>query len=374
MGRWPAVRIGDLATVRSGFAFKSSDWRDSGIPVVKIANIKEGNLDMNGCSHVSFATARQSRDCRLVTGDILVAMTGYIGDTAFVRPTDLPALVNQRVGKFTIADESLLHRRFFFYALRSNAVRTAIESLGYGSAQPNVSPALIHQVTMPLPPLSEQRAIAEVLGALDDKIEANRRIVSLCWSLATAYFEAAIATSERLVPLSSLLKLDYGKALPAGARRPGTTPVYGSGGIVGQHDEPLVIGPGVIVGRKGTAGSVYWSHRAFFPIDTTFYVSHASVPMVFAYFALRSLGLDNMNSDSAVPGLNRNTAMSQLVPLPGDEDLARFRRRAEVLVDAAEATASEIYALEALRDVLLPELVSGELRVREAEAQIEEAG
>jgi type I restriction enzyme S subunit len=242
-----------------------------------------------------------------------------------------------------------------------------------GSAQPFISQTDAREVSVALPPPAQQHAIAEVLGALDDKIEANRRIESLCWSLARAQFEAAIATADELVPLSSLLKLEYGKALPAGVRRLGPTPVYGSGGIVGRHDKPLVTGPGVIVGRKGTAGSVHWSQRAFFPIDTTFYVTNVSVPMVFAYFALRCLRLDSMNSDSAVPGLNRNTAMCQMVPLPGKEDLATFGGRAEVLVDAAEATASESCALETLRDTLLPELVTGELRVRDAEALVEEA-
>jgi type I restriction enzyme S subunit len=212
-----------------------------------------------------------------------------------------------------------------------------------------------------------------VLGELDDKIEINRHVEVTTWSLAAAHFEDLIAKPKDRVPLSSILALAYGKALPAASRVPGETPVYGSGGVVGWHNKPLVSGPGIIVGRKGTAGSVHWCSDSFFPIDTTFYVENSSVPMIFAYLVLRSLGLDHMNADSAVPGLNRNTALSQLVPLPGEDEIASFSGLAETLVDAATAAAAENRLLAAIRDALLPKLLSGEVRVQDAEALAEEA-
>ena len=73
---WKTVELGDVAAVRSGYAFKSSDWKDSGIPVVKIANVKGGRLEMSGCSFVSESTAAESGEFQLCTGDILIAMTG----------------------------------------------------------------------------------------------------------------------------------------------------------------------------------------------------------------------------------------------------------------------------------------------------------
>ena len=72
--------------------------------------------------------------------------------------------------------------------------------------------------------------------------------------------------------LGDLLELAYGKALRAEDRLPGETPVYGSNGQVGWHNEPLVAGPGVVVGRKGNPGITTWIPTDFFPIDTTFFV------------------------------------------------------------------------------------------------------
>ena len=189
-GEYPFVPLGEVAAVRSGFAFKSSDWTESGVPVVKIANVKDGRLVMEGCSFVSPGVAATAAEFDLQANDILIAMTGYIGDVALVRPCDLPAVLNQRVGRFSIRDRHRLERRFLFYLLRSQEIRAEIEGLGYGSAQPNVSPSLIHGVEVPLPPLPEQRAIAHILGTLDNKIELNRRMNETLDAMARALFKS----------------------------------------------------------------------------------------------------------------------------------------------------------------------------------------
>ncbi|NCA72220.1 MAG: hypothetical protein EOM91_19530 [Sphingobacteriia bacterium] len=108
MDNFPRVTLGEVAYVRSGFAFKSRDWADSGIPVVKIANVKAGSLDMDGCSFISESVAEGALEFRLREGDILISMTGYVGQVAVVRPNDLPAFLNQRVGRFTVIDETRL--------------------------------------------------------------------------------------------------------------------------------------------------------------------------------------------------------------------------------------------------------------------------
>ena len=109
----------------------------------------------------------------------------------------------------------------------------------------------------------------------------------------------------------------YGKSLPKKSRRIGSVRVFGSNGPVGWHDQPLIDGPGIIIGRKGTVGAVHYADGPFWPIDTTFYVSNAAHrDLRFTYYFLRSIGLDNMNTDSAVPGLNRNVAHALNISVP----------------------------------------------------------
>jgi type I restriction enzyme S subunit len=109
----------------------------------------------------------------------------------------------------------------------------------------------------------------------------------------------------------------YGRHLPSGDRRQGPVPVYGSNGIIGWHDRALTNGPTVIIGRKGTVGQVRYSPVSCWPIDTTFYVeASAERDVRFVYFLLSALGLETMNSDSAVPGLNRDAAHSRSILVP----------------------------------------------------------
>jgi type I restriction enzyme S subunit len=118
--------------------------------------------------------------------------------------------------------------------------------------------------------------------------------------------------------LGDVLELRYGKSLPARKRTSGEVPVYGSGGIDGHNELALIKGPGVIVGRKGSVGSVFYEARDFFPIDTVYYVwpKNDAIDFRFAYYLLKNLPLASLNTDAAVPGLNRERALSIAVRLP----------------------------------------------------------
>ncbi|MDD5686248.1 MAG: restriction endonuclease subunit S [Elusimicrobia bacterium] len=103
------------------------------------------------------------------------------------------------------------------------------------------------------------------------------------------------------------IELVYGDGLITRERKGGDISVYGSNGIIGQHNEALVKGPGIIIGRKGTVGQVTFSKTDFWPIDTTYYVkTKGENDILFWYYFLKTLNLTEMNSHSAVPGLNRD--------------------------------------------------------------------
>lgn len=119
--------------------------------------------------------------------------------------------------------------------------------------------------------------------------------------------------------------LAYGKGLPERDRRGGSVPVFGSNGVVGWHDESAVNGAGIIIGRKGTVGSVILSTTPFWPIDTTFYVGEADHrDLRFTAALLQSLGLDQRNSHSAVPGLSRDDAHQLLIRVPSLDEQRRI--------------------------------------------------
>jgi type I restriction enzyme S subunit len=123
--------------------------------------------------------------------------------------------------------------------------------------------------------------------------------------------------------------------------------------------------PSIIVGRKGTVGSLYWESRPFFPIDTVFFVK-SNHPLSYCYELLKTLGLQEMNTDAAVPGLNRENVYRLLVPGVPTEILSSYESLSFVLRNRIDANDRLIETLAKLRDTLLPRLISGRLRMPEA--------
>jgi type I restriction enzyme S subunit len=120
------------------------------------------------------------------------------------------------------------------------------------------------------------------------------------------------------VKLGEIINLNYGKGLSATKRNPGKIPVYSSAGITGWHDKALIEKNGIVVGRKGTVGTVYYSETPFYCIDTAYYLTEddTNEDLKYLYYLLNHLPLKKLNTDSAVPGLNRDNAYSQVFRLP----------------------------------------------------------
>ena len=138
--------------------------------------------------------------------------------------------------------------------------------------------------------------------------------------------------------LRQVLSLEYGKGLPQRKRISGPYPVVGSGGVTGYHCQPLISGPGIIVGRKGSIGTVYFEKRDFWPIDTVYYVELDTTEhdLRFVYYMLLQLDLNRLNTDAAVPGLNRNVAYGQrcnIPPLPTQRKIAAILSTYDDLIE-----------------------------------------
>ncbi len=143
----------------------------------------------------------------------------------------------------------------------------------------------------------------------------------------------------QLMALGELLQLRYGRGLPKKSRnQKGIIPVYGSNGVIGFHDQAYTENGAVIIGRKGTAGAVHYSERPCWPIDTTYYIPQTKCTdlLRFQYYLLSSLNLENLNSHSAVPGLNRDNVHAQIVSVPPEGEQKRIAKVLGALDDKIE--------------------------------------
>ena len=186
---FPQVKLGSICKLRSGYSFKSSEWVEVGEPVIKIANVKSGRINRHGCAFVSPTSAAKAKEWYTQPGDILIAMTGYVGELAWVQEGE-SYLINQRVGRFDNIDGTRVHKQFLFYALQHQEIRSLLETIARGSAQPNLSAGDAHGIEIPLPPIAEQRVIAESLSALDDKISILRKTNTTLEAIAQAFFKS----------------------------------------------------------------------------------------------------------------------------------------------------------------------------------------
>jgi len=158
------------------------------------------------------------------------------------------------------------------------------------------------------------------------------------------------------VKLGQVLTLNYGKGLPARDRVEGKYPVYGSAGIVGSHNTFIAEGPGIIVGRKGSIGEIYLSKKDYYPIDTAYYINSSDkYDIFFIYYLLKTLSLNTLNTDAAVPGLNRSVAYQQEFLLP---DFPAQKQIADVLStydDLIENNTRRIQILEQMAQAIYTE-------------------
>ena len=148
---WKVTTLGACIGFRSGFSFKSQDWQESGVPVVKIGSVKPGIIDLSQVSYVSEEIAHQASRYRLSTGDMLIGMTGYVGEVGLVPPSTNPPLLNQRVGKFVMPKAGTESLAFWYCTSRQPEFRAFVEARSHGTAQANVSGDAIMQFPLVAP-------------------------------------------------------------------------------------------------------------------------------------------------------------------------------------------------------------------------------
>lgn len=166
--------------------------------------------------------------------------------------------------------------------------------------------------------------------------------------------------------LGDVLSLEYGSALPAKVRSNEGFPVYGSNGIVGLHEEALIEGPAIIVGRKGSFGEVTWSDENCWAIDTTYYVRPKGAhDLKFLYYLLLNSGLKKLNRSTTIPGLNREDAYKVKFLLPPVSEQPRIVAQLDAVMQKLEASQERLDKLPDLlkkfRQAVLAAAVSGNL-------------
>lgn len=234
------------------------------------------------------------------------------------------------------------------------------------SAQPGLSVKTLGKQVVKVPPLTIQNKIVSILAALDTKIEDNEKINKNLERQAQAiYTEMFITNADptwSLGHLSDLITVKYGKDHKKLSN--GEFPVYGSGGIMRYVERPLYNKESVLVPRKGTLNNVLYVNEPFWSVDTMFYTEMRQSNIAkYVFHYLKGKDLASMNAGSAVPSMTTAILNAMELRIPDANTLKRFEDLVSPMYVAMADNNTQSAKLEALRDTLLPRLMSGEIDV-----------
>ena len=434
---WPKAKIGDVCLrvtkgttpTTGGGAFSKS-----GIKFIKVEAITEsGGFIPEKFAFIDAETDEKLARSRLIEDDILFTIAGTIGRVAQVTSAVLPANTNQAVA-IVRPNRDAIYPRFLYYTLRdSNRIQLA-QSKVVQSVQANFSLGELSAIELPLPSQTEQRAVAHILGTLDDKIELNRKQSETLEAMARALFKAWFVDFE---PVRAKLEGRWrrGESLPGlpahlydlfpdrlvesvlgeipegwevqplsevltiiGGGTPKTSVEEYWGGDIPWFsvvDTPsasdvFVVATEKSITKKGLASS----SARLIPKGTTIISARGTVgnlaiagrEMTFnqSCYGLRGTGnvgdyfvyltaqqmvgqLKSMAHGSVFSTITRQTFEAIQRPVPPPGVLASFEESVAVWFDSILSSVEESRTLAQLRDTLLPMLISGELRVPDAE-------
>lgn len=347
---WVEYKFKDVAIAVKGKLPKSKNEDGIGVPYLTASYLRSNQPDY-WIEDLEGALTAEDGDCLILwdgagAGDLFSARRGVVSSTMAVVTTQ----------------NSKILREFLTLFISSKA--EYIKETCRGTTVPHVSPDAIANMELKIPPLPEQKRIVDLISSVDSYIEAlQQQLESAKRSRNAVLHELLTSVGDdwEESSLGQLLTLEYGKPLTDENRDGRGFPVFASAGIVGMHSEPLVsISPVIVVGRKGTAGAVYWSETPCFVIDTAYFVKQISdVDSRFLYLLLSFIDLKNVTAQTGVPGLNRERAYSLKCNVPPKSTQLEIVSLISLFEGEIARSVRVIEEAKQLRSALMSDLLSG---------------
>ena len=397
MTEWKIYKLSDICDLVAGFAFKSKDFGDYPNKVIKIADIQPPTVNINDLAGVDLSAYNPSKLQKFIVskGDYVLAMTGAtIGKLGRIT-NEVEAYINQRVLTFR-PNESIVDKDYLYYQLCSvNFNKYILNHIDSETAQPNISAGSVGGFEITLPGLEEQRRIAGILGAIDDKIENNRRINANLESQAQALYKQWFVDfnfpNEEGKPYKSsggkmvdsalgpipegwiiqtfgdLIKPQKGKNITRAQVTIGNVPVV-AGGLLPScyHNTSNTHSPVVTVSASGAnAGYVNMYHIPIWAADCSYIDDTISKYVHYAYIFLtyNQTLIYHKQQGCAQPHIYPSHLMELQLIRPATDVLDKFEDWCTKLYKQIGANIRGNETLATLRDTLLPKLMNGEIKL-----------
>ncbi len=395
---------GDIQTGPFGSQLHASDYVQVGVPSIMPQNISQDRVDADGIARITPSDAERLTRYLVKPGDIVYSRRGDVARRALITEKEDGWLCGTGCLRVRFGD-GVVDPVYASYFLSHPASREWVVRHAVGATMPNLNTSILGALPFLLPSLPDQHAIAAVLGALDDKIEQNRRTAQALEKLAQAIFRAWFVDFEPVkakaagaasfpsmpqevfdalptrftdseigpvpegweaVSLDSIASVGSGKR-PTGRSDTPTPecniPLYGGGGQMGYVPQPLYENPILFTGRVGTLGLIFRTTDPSWPSDNTLVVEPLSVFFDFVYFTLKEFDLIALNRGSTQPLLTQTDLKHQQFAMPNETIVESFASTTSALFRKIDADCWETRKLAEMRDYLLPKLLSGDVQI-----------
>jgi type I restriction enzyme S subunit len=381
---------GSIQTGPFGSQLHAADYVAHGIPSVMPQNIGDNVIDPDGIARIADADAMRLAKYLLASGDIVYSRRGDVERRAFVRPENDGWLCGTGCLRVRLGPASSHDSLFLSYYLGTEDARAWIVRHAVGATMANLNTGILAAVPVRVPEPHVQTAIAEVLGALDDKIAANAGLATAVDDLLGALFDR-LSSAAPWGCLQGIAHVNRASTKPqaGGTLRYLDIASVGTGNY--ELPEPIAWGeaPGRarrILGRGDTVWSTVRpnrrSHALVLDRSSRLVASTGlavltprSDDFAFVYEATRTKKflafLEAAAEGSAYPAVRAERFLDAPVPRVADADRLVFERVAAPLRERVHAATAESRTLTKLRDALLPQLMSGKIRVKDAEGVVE---
>ena len=406
--------IGNYVNILSGFAFKSKDFIESGVPVIKIKNIVPPDVVLNDVQYVSDKFLTEKSNYVLNKGDILITLTGSnvnqmasaVGQVAKINFSK-PSLLNQRVAKLIPKDKTKCNIDYFYYILSTEEMHYNLASRASGSAnQANINPTIIKSMETLVPPVEIQNKIVKILKTIDEKININKEINKNLLKLSRALFKEFYMDKVESYDVKKYVTLDDVTSKFATGLNPRKNFVLGEGDnyyvtiknmannsivlddkCASITDEALVkinkrsdlqVGD-LLFSGIGTIGRVHLIDQK----PTNWNISESVFTMrpnelvssEFLFIMLLSQEVQEYAKSLASGSVQKGIRMRDLKAfefiLPIEEDKFHLDSLLNPIIADIKSNEKEIRKLTKLRDTLLPKLMSGEIDVSKINYDLE---
>lgn len=386
---YKTATIGDIASVQTGpfgSQLHNKDYVLDGTPIVTVEHLGERKITRQNLPCVSEADKDRLSKYTLQYGDLVFSRVGSVDRCSWVSEDEDGWMFSGRCLRVRPNDPAEIYHKYLYYFFSLESTKDFVRNIAVGATMPSINTRLLSEVPITYPRIEEQRAIAETLGALDNKIENNTKINHHLEQIAQAKFEQLLiaeCADEPLGLLSDIAEINPMRALNRGKEavyvEMANLPTRGSfpidwtlrqftGGMKFTNDDTIMarITPCLENGKTAYINFLDEGEIAFGSTEYIVIAPKTGYCSEMFYFLARypdfvSYSVRNMNGSSGRQRVSGETIGRYELHIPTQESVNKFAKLAAPIMDTIRQNAFECRNLAALRDTLLPRLMAGEL-------------